>query len=417
MKRSQFGLFAGLVAVVVGYAFYDYRSEQGEAEKKSEEAKLFSVPKEGILGITIRGKHDTVELTQINGKWQVDSPVQDAADEVAVDDFLNEAMDASYKDVVSEKPSDLAVFGLDKPAGEIRLSLSGVEKVLEVSSKKNFEGDVYVKYQDQPQVMIASPILAARLDKKAFDYRDRRLFRGIASEIEELHFQGPKGRFVVISRDAVWQAKDQPKLKLDQGKVRSLLEKLGDLRASDYLQPGVLDRNVKASIKLIRNDHSLWTADFFISPEKIYSAKSSDPKQFIKLNPYEAEKVVDVTLDDLRDRAEAFRFDRNDVKSVHIQNGREQTFSIDQDHAKNIVGLLRNAEIDRFFPENSARISLKKEFLTIVLLNSEGKAIYSFKVAQEIDGRYVARSSSYSEAFMVSKQLVDQLTKDGNDKD
>lgn len=417
MKSKQLGLFAAVVALVVGYALYDYRSEQRDTEKKSEEAKLFPFEKDGILGILIRGKRETVELIKDGEHWKVESPLKDAADDVAVDDFLNEAMDARAKDVVSQAPTDLAVFGLDHPAGEISLSLSGVQKVLEVSAKRNFEGDVYVKFKDQPQVMITSPVITARLDKKAFDYRDRRLFRGIASEIEEIHFQGPKGRFVVVSKDALWQAKDQPGLNLDQGKVRSFIEKLGDLRASDYLQPGVLDRNAKASIKLVRNDHSLWTADFFISAQKIYSAKSSDPQQLIKLNPFEAEKVIDVTLDALRNRTEAFRFDRNDVKSVKIKAQGEQTFSIDQDRARNIVGLLRNAEIDQFSPG----IQLGKEILEIVLLNSDGNAIYSLKVGQETGGkdaaRYAASSSSYADNFTISKELVGQLKKDGNDKD
>lgn len=411
MKAKQLGLLSTAVAIVVAFAVYDYVREQNEESEKNESQKLFSLAKEGILGISITGKYDTVVLSKEDSGWKVEQPIEDSADEAAVDDLLNELADSKMKDVVSTNRSDLAVYGLDKPIGEIRLSMSGREQALSISSKKNFEGDIYVKYSDRPEVMTASGLLAARLEKKAFDYRDRRLFRGAVSEIEEIQFRGRKDRFSIVSQDATWVAKQDPKLKLDQNKVRNLVEDLGDLRASDYLEEGVLDKNPKATIILIRNDQTQWTADFFES-NKVFSAKASEPKQFIKLNPYEAAKFIDTTLDSLRDRAEAFQFDRNDVSFVQLTTLTQEMIGIDQERARNIVGLLRNAEVDQFLSD----IKIEKPVLSIVLLNSEKQEIYSLKVAQGSQGRFVAQSSSYADPFTVSKEFVESVKKETNEK-
>ncbi|HYB44496.1 MAG TPA: DUF4340 domain-containing protein [Candidatus Methylomirabilis sp.] len=172
------------------------------------------------------------------GKWRITKPGAFPADGDVVSDFLDKLGSAKVKEFVSEAPTSLAPYGLDRPS---RLTL-WLGKDKDRSSKELLfgKGDpdkkgVFVMRPGEPGVMLAPEDLWTAFPKTVAMLRDKTVVSYAYDKANRVELDSPRGQ-VVIERDGTgWKITSPEAVKADSGAVNGLLWSIRDLRASGFL--------------------------------------------------------------------------------------------------------------------------------------------------------------------------------------
>ena len=100
-----------LLALVGGYIYF---FQAGKPEE--ETVKLFKIDPGDITRINLKYPDREIEVARSGDKWKVVKPIQADADSSAITTLTHEIADCEVKRTVDEHPTDLAQFGLAKPA-------------------------------------------------------------------------------------------------------------------------------------------------------------------------------------------------------------------------------------------------------------------------------------------------------------
>lgn len=347
MKRKNLAVFAIFVSLVVGYAGYDYWSTQRDEKRSSEQRLLLTANPDQVQKVALHMNGKDIELERQAEGWKMTKPVQDAGNAVVIDQYIEGiATEKSQNTVAEGDKLDLAAFGLDHPKGVIELGLNSGQTVrFTIGQMKNYQGDAYLRKDDEAKVMIVSSTWFSKVEKTAGDFRDKRLMRRSNATTEKIFYEKGTEKFQLIKKDGQWQAVGHSDWKLDQNKVRELLAQLNSTEALEFiaegdakpaelkkwqLDPPQFRLQVESSA-----DSKLkpWTAGFAAGPDKVFRVHVSEPNQVLKIAPSELGKFQILTLDSFRDRSEPFQFDHSKVKKVDIKLG-EKTFNLKSDDPK-----------------------------------------------------------------------------------
>src|SRR5690349_14158212 len=86
------------------------------AKPVDESQKLFNVKADDITSVVLKYPDHVIEVQRSGDAWKMVKPIKTDADKVAMGTLTREIADADVKRTVDEHPTDLAPFGLDKPA-------------------------------------------------------------------------------------------------------------------------------------------------------------------------------------------------------------------------------------------------------------------------------------------------------------
>ena len=117
---------------------------------------------------------NSMELARSGSEWRVVKPVAGRSDYSAVEGFLTRLNSANMSTLVDEKPSDLAKYGLDKPAMTVTIGAGSSKTVLEVGKTENDQ--TYARDASRPMVFTVDSTLQGDLNKSFDDYRKKELF-------------------------------------------------------------------------------------------------------------------------------------------------------------------------------------------------------------------------------------------------
>ncbi|TVY09373.1 DUF4340 domain-containing protein [Paenibacillus cremeus] len=170
MKR----LIPTLVLVVLCIAGFWYASNKDFfREKKPEAQSLVTVKKEEVASYTIKSGDSVIELQQKDGKWTMTKPsplpLNDYSPAGWVDSFNGATKDKS----VDANPTDIAQFGLDKPAHEFTVTLTnGSKHTLSIGNPVAVQGFFYAKFDSSPEVFQLAEAKVTALAKQQMDFMD-----------------------------------------------------------------------------------------------------------------------------------------------------------------------------------------------------------------------------------------------------
>ncbi|MCA1583621.1 MAG: DUF4340 domain-containing protein, partial [Acidobacteria bacterium] len=197
-----------------------------------------------------RDKVDSVEIAQGSTKlvlaragteWTVDQPVKARGDYSAIEGLLTRLSTASMTKMVDANASDLAKYGLVKPAITATVGMGSSRAVLLVGNEE--DGQVYARDQSRPMVFAVDPTLLTDLKKGVEDYRDKNLFEFRPFSAARLRLT--RGQDTVelqktpgIGENATdkWQrgVSDGSTVDVEAAKMDDLLTKLSNLRAESF---------------------------------------------------------------------------------------------------------------------------------------------------------------------------------------
>lgn len=429
MKKTT--LFAVFVAVLVGATYYfEFYQANREENKKAEAARIVAFPVDQINQIEVQNKAGKILLKRDTDGWRLEEPVKDWADNQFTEDFVNGLINEKTIDTIAaEGETNWPVYGLDKEYSKVIFTNQAGHSVLvDVSSKKNFEGNTFLRRGSENQVLVATSQWALRANKTPMDFRDKRFFRGKIGSVEEIKIKSQKDDFALVNKDNKWINEKNPKLKLDQNKVREILTSLNEIHATEFLDKApAAPALAKISLKL--KDKS-WSGEIRQGLDKAFYGVTSEPVFNLKLEAGQVDKFTNMTLMSLRDRKEPFDFQNLMVRKIElntalkkmtlVKNGDKWT--MDGDEKANIDQNAVRAFITRFsdtgvteYLDKKEQASFKNPQNKIVLKGDDQKVLFDIEWGPEISKKalvgerklILAKTSLFDDVFGLDPTVIE----------
>ena len=168
MKNRNLVLLSIIVLVLGIYAYFgEYKREINEEKHKEIESKIVTLAKDQIQKIELKkGPGATIVLERTVDGWNILSPVRDQADNEIVDGFLEQITGEKAVDQIVPVSADLSEYGLKPSLGTVILVDNSNRKLeIEISTKKNFEGLVYLRKNQENKILTSSQTWTTFLTK------------------------------------------------------------------------------------------------------------------------------------------------------------------------------------------------------------------------------------------------------------
>lgn len=173
-----------VVLVALSSFFYIYeikgaaKRKQAEEEKKKEEwrkIQIFPYQVQDFKKIRIMKDNKTILYQREEQVWWMKEPMNIKGDEKAVDDIIRSIIGVVETDPVTDNPSDLVQFGLNRPQMEISVWLEGKEEemTLLLGNDNPTSITLYAKMGDSPRVFLVGSLIRWELKKEFYNLKNQ----------------------------------------------------------------------------------------------------------------------------------------------------------------------------------------------------------------------------------------------------
>lgn len=444
MKQRGLVYFALFVFFVVGFVVWDYLSDQRKSDFQSEQSKLIKTSLQTVSSFSfLDAQKAGFKLQQEAGKWLLDNPSEEVFTP-NLEAFWGELELEKVTAVVQENDAiDWKIYGLDVPKGYLRIQYqNGQEDVFAVSTKKNFEGQVYLRRNSENKVLLVGPNWNRFVEKTAKNFRDLRLMRFEVQEVLSLQRSVQNQKLVLKVEEGRWKAQGLD-WDLDQSKVRGIVEKLNSVEALDFVSDespspdkfGALGlKKLEAQLKVELKDQTMWEADFFDGGPEFWLVHVKRPGLVMKIDRNESVALINPTVTDLRDKKKPFEFNALNAQSVEVKtpsiefvlakseksgwvsNNQMAERTFDPEIAGKLVSAIRDLEAKSFEGSKWAH-KLKNPDWELTVKNQEGSVLLQLKISalgketsinsnQDVNQKDSVKSSDYVVQSSASKDVV-----------
>lgn len=441
MKFKSTWILFLIVLLLASYAYFgEYKKDQEDQAKKEIETTLIKDKIDQINSLVLKTAKEKIEIIRSPDGWKLESPVKDWAESDTVDAFLNGLVTEKSLEVAKEGEGiNWIDFGLEKPEAQMILkSQAGNETTIDISSKKNFEGNSILRLNGKNQVLVASSTWNTRATKTGFEFRQKNFLRTKASSIDKLKVKSNEGQIQIESKDGKWVLLGAPMRLLDQNKVREILASLNDSKAQEILvdsQPTSADLKKfsldKPHIEIeIDLKGKIWKGQIAQNKEKMIYAVISEPPMLMKLDVGTFEKFQKISPFLLSDHSSPFQWPKGDIKSIEFSGtlkksrfefdgalwkvvGDEKASTISPDQVKDFFEKIKKIQVQSFEP--MAKNFKSENF--IALKDTEGKEVFrlewaaakKFKIAGIERTLHLGKTNLSDELFTMEESSVSGL--------
>jgi len=225
-------VFAGLLALVLLF------DSKGEKKKAAEEKTniLISLVTGDIRKASLVRDGETLTFERDEaGPWRLTSPLQAAADDSEVGNFVDSLASLRIERVVEKEAKDLAVYEI--PKIEVSLWVKGKDEPVRllVGMENPLDKTLFAKREDDPRVVLLASTLKTTLDKKIFDFRQKDVFKFSADGVKTVRLRAKNIAWQAQREETGWFLKTPVAALAAKGKVDSLLDSLSGLRAKAFV--------------------------------------------------------------------------------------------------------------------------------------------------------------------------------------
>lgn len=363
----------GVLLVLIGaYAYFiEYKGGEKKKEKEEQSKVLLEIKKDDVASIKLVNAGKTIEIHPAGkDKWDITAPLKTRADESTIGSLLGNLEKLKYKDIVSEKPSDLKQYELSPPSGEITIGLKkGGERVLKLGARSPVDSVRYAQLSGDPRVYTIDNSVADSAGSSLFDLRDKKLTDFASDQVKMLAIHTAKldARF---NKDAeVWKMTQPVASPASDTQVNSVLSSLEYLRATSF------EDTPSPDLKNYGLDQPAATVELTLDKglhQKILFGNKAGSDIYVMLEGNQAvAKVNDAFTAEFEKPLESWRetkvivFNRFDVEELRVKSaGKEYVFKkekdekwseqspghgeVPEDKVQAIMEKLENAEIDHY---------------------------------------------------------------------
>lgn len=436
-------IMALVVAALAGYTFYEYKHAAEDLDRAQGERLAFTLKREDINEITLTSKGETTVLRKDGEQWKVVKPVEDLAENNAIEGYLFQVLVLKlkmFRSAEEGKDTNYAEFGLDKPSSAIELAAGDKRQSLAISSKNAFDGSFYVRQGDE--VLLGDTGLAQIAERPAANFRSRHLWRFENATVEQVHVELGKDKFSFTRDKDKWTVPDKADFPLDAAKVSAWVEKVQDTLPSEFVKEERTDEDLRAYlllkpaavIRLGYKDKDGKAGEWVLT---LGQDRAEDV--FLYTNQrstiYKATKAVAdalrMPLEYFRDGHPPFQFDVERAREVRIKTakfthnfnktesgwtlqGGPGDLELDQEKLVQLFQKIRNLEASEFSPKPVAL----KTAPQIEIRGEDGATVFTLAWGDEVKGTsawnkntalYRVNTSLHKGTVHVAKDKLDKL--------
>jgi Domain of unknown function (DUF4340) len=225
-------VFAGLLTLVL--IFDSKGAKKKAAEEKTNTLTDLASADVRKASLVREGETLTFERDE-SGPWRLTSPLQAAADEYEVGNFVDAFASLRIERVVEKEAKDLSAYEI--PKAELSLWLKGQDapvKIL-IGMENPLDKSLFAKRADDPRIVLLPSSLKTTLDKKIFDFRQKDVFKFTAADVQSVRVRAKDIAWRAVREEDGWSLKDPVAALAAKGKVDSLLDTLSGLRAKAFV--------------------------------------------------------------------------------------------------------------------------------------------------------------------------------------
>jgi len=228
-------VFAGLLALVL---LFDSKGEKKKAAEEKTNTLISLISGDIRKASLVRAGETLTFERDEEGPWRLTSPLQAAADEYEVGNFVDALATLRIERVVEKEGKDLAAYEI--PKMEVSLWVKGKDSPLRllVGMENPLDKSLFAKRGDDPRVVLLASTLKTTLDKKIFDFRQKDVFKFTAADVKTIRVRAKDVSWQAAREEAGWFLKAPVAALAAKGKVDSLLDSLSGLRAKAFVAEG-----------------------------------------------------------------------------------------------------------------------------------------------------------------------------------
>ena len=242
------GLTSTLLLVVVlaglgGYIYFvDSKRPPGSSSSAPAKEKVYSVETDKIDEITITAGGETSVLKKSGAGWKMIEPSQNDADPAEAIGVAQALSGLERVRVVDENPTNLAQFGLEKPAVRVEFKAQGnVSGMLKLGDKNATQGEVYAQKNDDKAVFLVSAFQETTFNRKSFDLRDKKILKFDRDKADAVALaRGPNS--IELARSGTeWKVVKPAAGRSDYPAIEGLLSRLAGANMTKLVEPDAKD--------------------------------------------------------------------------------------------------------------------------------------------------------------------------------
>jgi hypothetical protein len=401
-----------ILVIALGLYIKFYESKRPDTEEAQRQAQnVINFSRDKIDGIIIQNGDDKIELRRHDQKWQLEVPVKDQADSLAVDNLLSDLESWQKETTIPAKEIDadksrLAEYGLNKPKLRLKLTGAGAPPEIWFGKDAALEGKMYVRMENSKDTFLVPQSIKKEIEKKADEFRDKKLTDLTATQVSKLVLKSAAGEMELQKKGEHWEILKPLHARADDQKVGDLIAQITTARIQQFVADDRGDLHPyglaepRGSVTLFgpedksagRTDSSHGEQGQILQigtvPEKekeqVYVRFS--PRSFVYTLPKKIETVLDTKPNDVRDR-HLVRFDKNILDRIAIETPgkskvvlarKNENWTItsrnnapaNASEANRLIDTLSNEQVARFVEDvasNLPRYGLDKPQLQVTL--------------------------------------------------
>jgi len=167
--------------------------------------------------------------------WEITSPTSAKADKSQVDEILRKLHELKVGKFVSDRPGNLAIYGLTRPQIRAVIVPKGAEPEMLLVGKREGES-VYVKTASAEPVYLVDAGIVDDLSIEVLDLRDKQVMKFERNDVNRIELRRRDHEPVVcIKQEHDWRLVEPTKEKAKNHEVNDILYKLDDLKAERFV--------------------------------------------------------------------------------------------------------------------------------------------------------------------------------------
>ena len=233
--RRTLLLFAVFVVLLGIVAFFDSRGEKKRTAEENE-STLISINSADVRKASLVRDGETLTFERDEtGPWRLTSPLQAAADDTEVGNFVDSLASLRVERIVEKEAKDLAAYEI--PKIEVFLWVKGKDAPVRllVGMENPLDKTFFAKREDDPRVVLLASTLKTTLDKKIFDFRQKDVFKFSTEDVKTVRVRAKTIAWQAQREETGWFLKAPVAAPAAKGKVDSLLDSLSGLRAKAFV--------------------------------------------------------------------------------------------------------------------------------------------------------------------------------------
>jgi hypothetical protein len=237
--RTTLILGAVVLAVFAYLRFFEMKQPSTE-EARRQSQNVVNFDRSKVDGIIIQNGDEKVEMRRRDNKWRIETPIKDLADGALVENLLSDLETwqkdgmISARDIDADK-SKLNEYGLNRP--KLKLKLIGSDRPPEILFGKDaaLEGRMYVRFDNSKETFLARQSVKKDIDKKAEEFRDRKLTDLTTAQVRRIVLKTPSGEMELEKEGDHWDIVKPLRARADDEKVGDLIAQITTARIQQFV--------------------------------------------------------------------------------------------------------------------------------------------------------------------------------------